>query len=228
MLFVSAVLICSVASSAFCEEPAAKNAENLKSLLVWPMNDVGPFVFHAVLEWLYTDGVSNEVVDKILKPDFLANFVDKCPLCLPAYQAFLLYRDRQPLAGVKSIPNKPLYDSFGNGLDEAVKQDILSGSTAERRKALQSLISQWTSRRLELMRLSPAELATWKAKFDQAREKGMEWLKARQERPGTDGLYEAYKEWEDCATCEGAFGACEVVKAKSAMFSPKVLTTQDN
>ena len=220
MLVVSAVLIGSVVSSAFCEEPAAENAENLNGLKVWPKNDVGPFVFHAVLEGLYTDGVSNEIVDKILQPDFTANFVDKCPLCHPAYQAFLLYRDRQPFRGVKAIPNTQFYDTFGSGLDEALKQNILSGSSVERRKALQSLISQWTSRRLELMRLSPAELATWKAKFDQAREKGMEWLKSRSATGGP------YKEWEDCATCEGVFGACEVVKAKSAMFSPKVLTTQ--
>jgi hypothetical protein len=101
MLFVSAVLIGSVVSSAFCEEPAA---ENLKSLSSWPKNDVGPFVFHAVLEGLYTDGVSNEVVDKILKPDLLANFVHQCPLCHPAYQAFLLYRDRQPLAESRPSP----------------------------------------------------------------------------------------------------------------------------
>jgi hypothetical protein len=78
------------------------------------------------------------------------------------------------------------------------------------------------------MRLSPAELATWKAKFDQAREKGMERLKAHQTQPETGGPNEGYKEWEDCATCEGAFGACEVVKAKSAIFSPDVLTTQDD
>jgi hypothetical protein len=139
MVVVFAVLIGSVASLAFCEEPAAENAENLKSLLVWPKNDVAPFVFHAVLEGLYTDGVSNEVVDKILKPNFLANFVDKCPLCHPAYQAFLLYRDRKVFCGVKSHA-----DSFGSGLDEAVKQDILSGSSTERRKTLQSLISQST------------------------------------------------------------------------------------
>ena len=92
----------------------------------------------------------------------------------------------------------------------------------DRRAAIQSLISRWVARRLEQMRLTPDELALWKAKFDQARAAGTEALKTLPINEdgliNEDGSYSNYLEWDECAVCEGAFGACEVREATMRSF----------
>jgi len=229
-LLASVAMIGLVVSSAYCQDLSSEPSTNPERLSIWPENDVGPLVFYAVLEGLYTDGVSNEVVDKVIKPDFTANFIYSCPLCHPAYQAFLLYRDRQPFYGIKYPQDKP-YDTFGSGLEGALKQDILTGSMTERRAAIQSLITRWVARRLEQMRLTPDELELWKAKFDQAKAKGTKALKSLPfDEDGLireDGLYSGYLEWDECAVCEGAFGACEVREATMRSFVDS-LSDQDD
>ena len=56
------------------------------------------FLFFAVLEGLYEDGVSQPVVDRILErdkpPGRYANFVYSCPICSPVVDAFRAFSRR--------------------------------------------------------------------------------------------------------------------------------------
>jgi hypothetical protein len=166
------------------------------------MAAVERLVFFAVLEGLYTDGVTNEDVDTILGVDpktkqqnMEANFVYTCPLCHPAFDACQQYRARRPFYGRKDSK-----DTFGKGLASEAERKLHSPKPDERRQAIQELIDTWVRRRLDDMRLTKGELEEWKQKIAEGREKGMAALKAR---PGDDPK-------STCPICEGALGACKL------------------
>src|SRR2546427_11886559 len=125
----------------------------------WVQSRASQLVFFAVLEGLYRDGVSNEVVDSIIPPGKNGkdrfdseHFVYACPICHPAFEAFRLYRQRGDFYGLKS----PV-DTFGPGLDHAVSVRLQRHDPEERRKAIEELIDHWVKQRLDLMRLAEAE-----------------------------------------------------------------------
>lgn len=161
-------------------------------------------LFFAVLEGLYVDGVSNEVVDAILERDTEsqqpANFVWGCPICMPAYEALRLYRARPQFESYKGLS-----DTFGPGLDVELTRRVTSPELALSHKAIQELIERWTGRRMQSLRLSDAERATWQHEMEVGRKKGMSMLYSYRdgEKPGR------YKDMQACAFCDGANGACE-------------------
>ena len=73
-----------------------KDKAKEKSALVkdWKTDPACRLVFFAVLQGLYEDGVSDEVVNSIVPPDkkgrekMRHSFVLDCPLCQPTYEAF--------------------------------------------------------------------------------------------------------------------------------------------
>ena len=69
------------------------------------------FVYFAVLEGLYEEGLSDAMVASILGEGMTDHFVYGCPVCIPAYQAILLYKDRPGFVNRK----RPARD-FGSGL----------------------------------------------------------------------------------------------------------------
>ena len=163
---------------------------------MWYQSRAGQLVFFAVLEGLYHDGVGNEVVDLIIARDKNSqfdpeHFVYACPICHPAFEAFRLYRHRDPIYGLKA----PV-DTFGPGLDKAVIVRLRSPDPDERRKAIEELINRWVKQRLEMMRLSEAERQAITAEMEQGRNEGMNALK---------GATQARK---NCPICDGSFGAC--------------------
>jgi hypothetical protein len=110
----------------------------------WVADRTCQVVFQAVLEGLYTDGVSNDIVDCILGVDarskklgFDAHFVYCCPLCHPAYEAFRLYRLRPDFYG-----RKQQLDTFGPGLEPSLRRQLLSEKPTERLEALHKLIKR--------------------------------------------------------------------------------------
>ena len=144
-------------------------------------------IFHAVMEGLYTDGVSNEDVDCIVQDR--SHFVYTCPLCDPALQAFLSYRTRPNFTGLKGIRN-----TLGKGLDPAMSERLKSTDRTTRMTAIQELIQKWVTRRLESMRLKPAEQEDWRTKLAARRKKGMDVL---EHNKGGDIVG-----WKACAICD--------------------------
>src|SRR5262249_22021904 len=107
----------------------------------WYANAAGHMIFFAVLEGLYTDGVSNEIVDLIIpKGQYDDHFVYTCPLCHPAYEAFWLYRKRQHFYGLKASK-----DTFGGGISGKVVEQLHSPERAVRLGAIQGLIQGWVA-----------------------------------------------------------------------------------
>src|SRR3954454_17052964 len=102
-------------------DPAPVAGKEAKPGGDWKEDPASRMVFFAVLEGLYTDGVSSEAVDGIIgkktkdgKGDIKATFVIECPLCHPVYEAFCLYRQRPAFSGEKGTK-----DTLGKGLDAA-------------------------------------------------------------------------------------------------------------
>ena len=165
------------------------------------------FVFFAVLEGCYRDGLTTEDIDLIVPPkdgdrELSVNFVYSCPLCHPAFEAFRLYGARQPFQGQKVTS----YDSFGQGLEAPLKAK-LRGKAGERREAIKSLITRWIDQRAELLRLTNEERKTL---MDDIREKQKKGEAALEKfiAEGEDGFFgKNYANWKECAICAGAAGA---------------------
>jgi hypothetical protein len=201
---VAAVVLClsTVAKPPDVEKPVEKNAPRAVS--------VAPLVFFAVLEGLYTDGVSNEDVDAILatdpktkKPRFEEHFVQQCPLCSPALDAFVLYRSRRDFS--QQYKDGHWKNNFGTGLDANLSKKLHSDNKAERLEAIQKLVDTWVRRRLDSMRLTPEEQVAWTKALEDGRNQGMGRLKQLQAGGGKN----AYTDWKGCAICDGAAGACK-------------------
>lgn len=181
---------------------------------IWPRDPVSQMVFFAVLEGLYTDGVSNETVDLIIprnpitgKQDLTEHFVDQCPLCAPALEAFRLYRMRQNFSEIK-LEDRNLEDrntfGSGSGIGANLVERLKSNNKLERLETIQGLIDSWVNRRLNLMHLTPEERSKWSQKIEARRKEGMKKLFALKEKG-------KYQDWgKFCAICDGTAGACKL------------------
>jgi hypothetical protein len=172
----------------------------------WPHTRAGQLVFFAVLEGLYRDGVTNSDVDLIIPPEASGKprfdkeiFVYACPLYHPAFEALRLYRQREEIFGLKGK-----VDTFGRGLDESVRKQLRSPEAAERRQAVEGLISRWVGQRLEVMRLTAAEREDITREFEAGRKQGMGSLNQ------TVKAGEVSQSRTNCAICDGSFGACKL------------------
>lgn len=156
-------------------------------------------IFFAVLEGLYRDGVSDEVVASLTSKaegeEYPSLFVWSCPICMPAYNAFLVYRGRPAIAGIKKAEGDGR--SFGKGLSPDVRARCLSPSRDVRFQALYDLVEGWVEERLVSMRLSDEERARWSQGMEERRKKGMATLQGMRNAGQYDGM-------KSCALCDGA------------------------
>ena len=160
--------------------------------------DVRRLIFFAVLEGLYTDGVSNETVDLIIpNGSYDLHFVYGCPLCGPAYDAFKLYRKREPFYSLK-MPT----DTFGKGLDWEINRKLWSPDRNVRFEAIQGLIQKWVTRKLESMNISDEEFTEISQRIEEGRKQGMMLLNKVVNSPDRT----------KCPICDGAAGACKFRK----------------
>lgn len=172
----------------------------------WPETRASQLVFFAVLEGLYRDGLTNSDVDLIIPPDNEGRprfdneiFVYACPLCHPAFEAFRLYRQRDQIFGLKGK-----LDTFGTGLDEAIRTRLRSQNADDRRLAIEGLISRWVSQRLEMMRLTKPEREEITGEIEKGRKQGMSGLKQAVQSG------QVSQSRTKCAICDGSFGACKL------------------
>lgn len=137
-------------NAASAKRPAAPQVNTQ----AWRDDPVCQMVFFAVLEGLYTDGVSDEVVDLIVPPktDLDNNvkrcFVFRCPLCHAAYEAFVLYQRRQAFNGTDEKKS-----TFGKGVDKGIIEALKSDEAHTRVFAMGRLIRPWIQRRFDMMNL---------------------------------------------------------------------------
>ena len=155
-------------------------------------------IFYAVLEGLYEDGVSDEVVDRILKvtPGTTQpmHFVYGCPICDPALDAFRAYRAR----GEWHYKNAG--NTFGPGLNRETRAALGSEKFADRFQAVQRLIKRWVGARLDKLRLTKDERVQWNGKIEALAQKGNALLESMRTAGTAGGL----GEMKACAICNGA------------------------
>jgi len=168
------------------------------------------FVFFAVLEGCYEDGLTQEAIDLIIpagatgQRELMANFVWQCPLCGPAFDGFHVYSMRQRFAnGPKNLDRDDPYNTFGVGLEAKVMRQ-LAESGPKCREAIQALIDKWVSARIERLRLNEEEAIELRKQLANMRKSGEAMLKSFQNGGHGEKSAENYKGWTSCPICSGA------------------------
>lgn len=183
------------------EDQAKTESTSSGEFVKWQDSDAGQFVFFAVLEGLYRDGVSSEVVNLIVNPardmdnQVKHAFVFQCDICHAAYEAFVLYSRRQ------TFQNSAGRDTFGKGVDARIVEGLKSAEAIKRVYALGGLIRPWIAARVKLLKLSREkqdELVGTLLKFKE--EANAKLRKLRKDDP----LYKDWTFYGGCQACEAA------------------------
>lgn len=184
--------------------PAATSGGGDVSTLVVPKShtEVRPFIFHAVVEGLYHDGVRTTVVERLATIDIESGapryLVHGCPLCMPVLDGLRLYAVRPRFHSTKEGS-----DTFGAGLGEEMRARIASEDPKVVRDALQELVGRWIDTALDRRRLTASERAVWQSYISDLREKGNAMLDGYV-RSDDEHLRRVYEGWRSCPVCEGS------------------------
>lgn len=158
-------------------------------------------IFFAVLEGLYRDGVTSEVVEAVIARDpesgYPQSFVQGCPICMPALDAFQLYLARPPFASRKLEA-----DTFGPGLAQADNALLASADLKVRRAALQAHVERWMQAHMQRLRLDEREREHWNLTLAYLAKQGMSTLSQFKQ----SGLA-IYADFETCPLCQGVSDA---------------------
>jgi hypothetical protein len=172
----------------------------------WKADPACRLVFFAVLQGLYEDGVSDEVVNSIVPPDkkgrdkMRHSFVLDCPLCLPAYEAFCAYQSRPRFLD----DDKPAV--LGKGLPEDIIKGLMSKTVSTRLINLRQPIRRWVEARLVSMKLDEVERAKWWADIQARVGQGTATLTGLRQ---SDPWYKDWSGYWGCAACLGSQDACQ-------------------
>ena len=177
--------------------------DTTKRNVEWQKEELCQFVFFAVLEGLYRDGVQNEIVDaiigeKILKKDdkVKTHFVFRCKLCHATYEAFRTYRNRPTFRDAKGA------STFGKGTDLKLLKDLRSKDARKRVYSMGALVRPWIMHRIEETRKTPEEKTAMKKKFAKYAEYGADLLRTHIQ--AKDGFYLDWRFYGSCQACEAA------------------------
>jgi len=169
----------------------------------WQKEEMCQFVFFAVLEGLYRDGVQNEIVDaiigeKILKKDdkVKTHFVFRCKLCHATYEAFRTYRNRPAFMRTKGS------STFGKGADLSLLNKLSSKDARTRIYTMGAMIRPWIMHRIKETRKTPEEKTAMKKEFMKYAQEGSDLL--RTHKRAKDGFYLDWSFYGSCQACEAA------------------------
>ena len=168
-------------------------------------DDAHRFIFYAVLEGCFEDGISTEDVSQILKggeKGAYSHFIYACPICTPTIHALEVYRSRP--AHFYSL--KSGASTFGPGLTPDLKKQLYSAKPEDRLAAINALMQGWISRRMSLLKLSEQERTQLKTKLEEMRKKGTEMLKGLEASDPEKFKMSAFVNVQQCAVCNGACG----------------------
>ncbi len=190
-------------ASAAPEAGSAESENDKKMSVVWRNDPLCQFVFFAVLEGLYRDGVQNEVVDLIIGEPEKENgakvkscFVFRCELCHATYEAFRTYRSR-PI-----FQNTYGQSTFGKGIDPSIITKLKSEEAGSRVYAMGGLVRPWITRRIEETRKTNEEKEVMKKEFERFATEGSKQLS--QHKKDKDPLYLDWSFYGTCQACEAA------------------------
>ena len=169
----------------------------------WHKEEMCQFVFFAVLEGLYRDGVQNEIVDAIIgqkipkKEDKVkTHFVFRCKLCHATYEAFRTYRNRPAFMQTKGS------STFGKGANLALIKKLSSKDARTRIYTMGAMIRPWIMHRIKETRKTPEEKTAMKKEFMKYAQEGSDLLTTH--KRAKDGFYLDWSFYGSCQACEAA------------------------
>ena len=169
----------------------------------WQKEEMCQFVFFAVLEGLYRDGIQNEIVDAIIGDKIVkkenrvkTHFVFRCKLCHATYEAFRTYRNRPAFMQTKGA------STFGNGVDLNRLKKLRSNDARTRIYAMGALVRPWIMHRIKETRKTPEEKTAMKKQFTKYAQEGADLLKTH--KRAKDGFYLDWSFYGSCQACEAA------------------------
>ncbi len=161
------------------------------------------FIFYAVLEGCYEDGIATTNVDQILLMNTnvgFVHFVYACPICTPAIHALQAYRARpKQFAELKTHVT-----TFGPGLNDEQIKKLYSDRPSDQLEVINGLMQTWVTRRMTGLRLTDAEKTQLKQNLEKMRKQGMSMLKNFQNGDPEHFKMSAFAELQQCAVCNGA------------------------
>ena len=187
--------------------PAAKTVD-------WKDDPVCQMVFFAVLEGLYRDGVSDEVVECIVpktpnleQDPFRKNFVPECPICHPVYEAFALYQKRP------NFKDDNKRNAFGKAelSPEIVKAFQSKDLQTRVKQGVRPLVGKYVAAHLNKMNLSAEEKQEWSKKLLERVEQGTSLY--TKFRATEEGKLLGWSFYGGCGACTGTKEACDTLIA---------------
>jgi hypothetical protein len=124
------------------------------------------------------------------------HFIYACPVCMPSWDAFAVYRQR-PGFFSRKLPR----DTWGPGLDEETRRGLLEGGRGQRMFVLRELVRRWIDARLDRQRLIPAEREAYAKRFERMRKEGLGFLRVYQ---ADEKLAHIYAGADFCPFCDAA------------------------
>ena len=217
ILLIAAVAL-AIGLPTTADEPARSKGKEKPVVKDWKADPACRLVFFAVLQGLYEDGVSDEVVNNIVPPDkkgrekMRHSFVLDCPLCQPTYEAFCVYQSRPRFTD----DNKS--SSFGKGLPEKTVKGLLSKKVSTRLITLRGPIKRWVESRLVSMKLDTEERKKWWDDISARAGQGTGTLRGLM---GKDPWYKDWSGYWGCAACLGSQDACRDLPRTPAVTPKK-------
>ena len=181
---------------------ADKDDPTKKKNVIWQDDPLCQFVFFAILEGLYRDGIQDEVVDLVLGETVDLDvkvkhcFVFKCELCHAAYEAFALYKARP------AFKNTEGKTTFGKGAGEGVIKELKSEDTRTRVYAMGNLIRPWIQHRVKETRMTVEEQKVMAEQFREYAREGSKLLSTF--KRAKDTVYINWNFYGTCQACEAA------------------------
>ena len=169
----------------------------------WQKEEICQFVFFAVLEGLYRDGIQNEIVDTIIGEKIVKkenkvkpHFVFRCKLCHATYEAFRTYRNRPAFMQTTEA------STFGKGVDLNRLKKLRSNDARTRIYAMGAMVRPWIMHRIKENRKTPEEKTAMKKQFEKYAQEGANLL--RTHKKAKDGFYLDWSFYGSCQACEAA------------------------
>ena len=107
-------------------------------------------VFFTVLEGLYRDGISDEIVDLVIgrveSNDLERAFIFRCKLCHATYEAFAAYQRRPEFSGTEGV------NTIGNRvIPKEVVEILRTGNRIQFDNAFATVVQPWIKEKLHAL-----------------------------------------------------------------------------
>ena len=168
------------------------------------------FIFFAVLEGLYEDGVSRDDVALIMRREEgkgYEHFIYACPICTAVVQATAVYASRPEWRYKSFDDHRVLEANFGTGLPGATREGLSAKDVETRLETIFQLVSKWVNRRLERSNISETSRKSLLAEIDAGKELGTRRLQGYKKNPDKTFLESCapgYANIDACAMCNAA------------------------